>query len=257
MRQYESPYGNSVVGSYAMLANRHRHLYGTTEEQLAEVAVSTREYARHNPHAMYRNPITVDDVMASRYIADPLKLLDSCVVSDGGGALIITTAERAKDLPKPPVHILGSGVSQTHWSIHQSPTFSTTGAPLAGAAAYAEAGLGPYDVDALMTYDSFTITVLLLLEGFGFCAPGEGGPFIAEGNLRLGGRLPTNTDGGGLSSCHPGMRGMHVLIEAVRQVRGEAGAVQVNDCNVVMAGGSGGWASAIGAVLLGTEGAAA
>lgn len=257
MRQFESSYGNSVVGSYAMMATRHQHLYGTTEEQLAEVAVATREYARHNPFAMYRDPITVDDVMASRYIADPLKLLDSCVVSDGGGALIITTAERAKDLPQPAVHILGSGVSQTHWSIHQSPTFSTTGAPTAGAAAYAEAGLRPDDVDALMTYDSFTITVLLLLEGFGFCAPGEGGPFIADGNLRLDGRLPTNTDGGGLSSCHPGMRGMHLLVAAVRQLRGEAGAVQVDDCDVVMAGGSGGWASAIGAVLLGTEASAA
>lgn len=253
MRQFESPYGNSVVGSYALLAKRHQHEYGTTEEQLAEVAVSTREYATHNPHAMYRTPITIDDVMDSRYIADPLKLLDSCVVSDGGGALIITTAERAKDLPTRPVHILGAGVSQTHWSIHQSPTFATTGAPAAAEAAFAEAGLTPAEVDALMTYDSFTITVLLLIEGFGFCPPGEGGRFIADGNLRLGGRLPTNTDGGGLSSCHPGMRGMHLLLEAVRQLRGDAGAVQVEDCNVVMAGGSGGWASAIGAVLLGTE----
>lgn len=256
MRQYETPYGNSVVGSYALFAQRHMHEFGTTEEELAEVAVSTREFASHNPNAMYRDLITIDDVMSSRYIADPLKKLDSCVVSDGGGAVIMTTAERAKDLPKEPVHVLGSGVSQTHWSIHQSPTFATTGAVAAGEAAYAQAGLTPDDVDALMTYDSFTITVLLLLEGFGFAKQGEGGAFIADGNLRLGGRLPTNTDGGGLSSCHPGMRGMHLLIEGVRQVRGEAGEVQVPDCDVVMAGGSGGWASAIGAVLLGSEAAA-
>lgn len=256
-RQFESPYGNSVVGSYALLAQRHRHMFGTTEEQLAEIAVSTREYARHNPNAMYRKPITVDDVMNSRYIADPLKMLDSCVVSDGGGALILTTADRAKDLPQRAIHILGSGVAQTHWSVHQSPTFDTTGAVRAGAAAFAQAGLSADDVDALMTYDSFTITVLLLLEGFGFAAQGEGGPFVAEGNLRLDGRLPTNTDGGGLSACHPGMRGMHLLLEAVRQLRGTAGEVQVADCDVVMAGGSGGWASAIGAVLLGTEAAAA
>jgi acetyl-CoA acetyltransferase len=256
MRQYESPYGNSVVGSYAMFARRHMHEFGTTEEQLAEIAVSTREYASHNPHAMYRKPITVADVLASRYVADPLKLLDSCVVSDGGGALIMTTAERAKDLKQPPVHVLGSGVGQTHWSIHQSPTFDTTAAPQASAAAYAQAGLGPDDVKALMAYDSFTITTLLLIEGFGFCKQGEGGPFVADGNLRIGGRLPTNTDGGGLSSCHPGMRGMHLLVEGVRQVRGQAGEVQVPDCDVVMCGGSGGWASAIGAVLLGSEAAA-
>ncbi|MGP3533996.1 thiolase C-terminal domain-containing protein [Microbacterium sp. RD1] len=255
-RQFESPYGNSVVGSYALFARRHMHEYGTTEEQLAEVAVSTREYAQHNPDAMYREPITVDDVMSSRYIADPLKKLDSCVVSDGGGALILTTAERARDLPHRPVHILGSGVGQTHWAVHQSPTFDTTAAPAAAAAAYAQAGLGPGDVDALMAYDSFTITVLLLIEGLGFCEKGEGGRFIADGNLRLDGRLPTNTDGGGLSACHPGMRGMHLLLEAVRQLRGEAGPVQVADCDVVMAAGSGGWASAIGAVLLGTEAAA-
>ncbi|MTD12427.1 hypothetical protein GIS00_00525 [Nakamurella sp. YIM 132087] len=256
MRQYESPYGNSVVGSYALFAQRHMHEFGTTEEQLAEVAVSTRAYAAHNPHAMYRKPITVDDVMNSRYVADPLKLLDSCVVSDGGGAIIMTTAERAKDLARPAVHVLGSGVAQTHWSIHQSPTFDTTGAPRAAADAFAGTGLSVDDVKALMTYDSFTITVLLLIEGFGFCKQGEGGPFVAEGNLRPGGRLPTNTDGGGLSSCHPGMRGMHLLIEGVRQVRGEAGEVQVPNCDVVMAGGSGGWASAIGAVLLGSERAA-
>lgn len=257
MRQFESPYGNSVVGSYAMFANRHMHEFGTTEEQLAEVAVSTRAYAAFNPNAMYRKPITIDDVMNSRRVADPLKLLDCCVVSDGGGALIITTADLAKDLPKKPVFILGASAAQTHWSVSQSPSFITTGAPQASAITYKQAGLGPSDVDALMTYDSFTITVLLLIEGFGFCKPGEGGAFIADGNLRLGGLLPTNTDGGGLSSCHPGMRGMHLLAEAVRQVRGEGGEVQVKDCNVVMAGGSGGWASAIGSVLLGSEAAAA
>jgi acetyl-CoA acetyltransferase len=256
-KQFEAPYGLSTVGAYALMAKRHQHLYGTTEEQLAEIAVSTREYARHNPNAMYRDPITVDDVMSSRRIADPLKLLDCCVVSDGGAALIVTTADRAKDLPNRPIHILGAGGAQTHWNISDSPDFSTTAAVKAGQMAYDQARLTPADVDGLMTYDSFTITVLLLLEGLGFAAPGEGGPFVADGNLRLDGRLPTNTDGGGLSSCHPGMRGIHLLAEGVRQLRGAAGEVQIPDCNVVMAGGSGGYGSAIGAVLLATPEAAA
>jgi acetyl-CoA acetyltransferase len=251
--QYEAPYGNPLVGAYAMAARRHMHEYGTTSAQLAEIAVGAREYAALNPDAMYRDPLTVDDVLGSRMIADPLHKLDCCVVSDGGAAFVITTAERARDLPKPPVHVLGAAAAQTHWNISQMPDFTTTAAALAAPEAYAQAGLGPDDIDMLMLYDSFTITVLLLLESLGFCKPGEGGPFAEEGHLRRGGRLPLNTDGGGLSSCHPGMRGAFLIVEAVRQLRGEAGEAQVPGCGVALAAGSGGWLSTMGVTILGKE----
>lgn len=251
--QYEAPYGNSLVGAYAMVAQRHRHEFGTTSEQLAEIAVGVREYAGLNPDALYRDPITVADVLDSRVIADPLHKLDCCVVSDGGGALLITTRERARDLAKPPVHVLGAAGAQSHWNISQAPDFTTSAGSVCAPAAFAEAGLTQDDVDTLQFYDSFTITALVLLEDAGFCKKGEGGAFVAEGHLRRGGRLPLNTDGGGLSACHPGMRGIFLLIESVRQLRGEAGAAQVPDCKVSLAMGSGGWLSCIGAVLLGAE----
>lgn len=251
--QYEAPYGLSLVGAYAMAAHRHMHEYGTTSEQLASIAVGVREYASLNPDAMYRDPITVEDVVNSRLVADPLHKLDCCVISDGGGAVILTTAERARDLAQPPVYVLGAAGAETHWNISQMPDFTTTGAARCGPRVFAEAGLSPDDVDTVQLYDSFTITVLLLLEGLGFCKRGEGGPFVESGVLRRGGSLPLNTDGGGLSSNHPGMRGIFLLIEATRQLRHQAGEAQVPDCNVAMACGSGGWLSCIGAVLLGRE----
>jgi acetyl-CoA acetyltransferase len=251
--QFEAPYGNSLVGAYAMAARRHMHEYGTTSEQLAEIAVGVREYARLNPSAMYRDPLSVDDVMNSRMIADPLHKLDCCVISDGGGALLLTTAERARDLKQPPVYVLGAAGTQTHWNISQMPDFTTTGAATCGPAALAQAGLTAADIDTVQFYDSFTITVLLLLEGLGICGRGEGGDYVAEGHLRRGGDLPLNTDGGGLSSCHPGMRGIFLLIEAARQLRHQAGEAQVPDCQVAAAMGSGGWLSCIGAVILGRE----
>ncbi len=252
--QYEAPYGNSLVGAYAMAARRHMHEYGTTPEQLAEVAVGVREFAGLNPKAMYRDPMTVDDVVSSRMIADPLHKLDCCVISDGGGAIVMTTAERARDLRQPPVHVLGAAGGQTHWNISQMPDFTRTAGAECGPEAFAEAGVAPTDIDTIQFYDSFTITVLLLLEDLGFCKKGEGGAFIAEGHLRRGGSLPLNTDGGGLSSCHPGMRGIFLLIEATRQLRGQAGEAQVPDCELALACGSGGWLSCIGAVILGREG---
>ena len=254
--QFEAPYGNPLVGSYAMVARRHMHEFGTTSEQLAEIAVGVREYAGLNPHALYRDPITVDDVMGSRLIADPLHKLDCCVISDGGGAVLLTTRERARDLRQPPVHVLGAAGGQSHWNISQMPDFTTSAGAVCAPEAFAQAGLGPDDVDTLQFYDSFTITVLVMLEDAGFCKKGEGGAFVAEGHLKRGGRLPLNTDGGGLSSCHPGMRGIFLLIESVRQLRGEAGEAQVPDCDVALAMGSGGWLSCIGAVLLGREGRA-
>jgi acetyl-CoA acetyltransferase len=251
--QYEAPYGSTLVGGYAMAAQRHMHEYGTTSEQLAEIAVGVREYAGLNPDAMYRDPITVDDVLESRLIADPLHKLDCCVVSDGGGAVIMTTADRARDLPQPPVYVLGAAASQTHWSIGQMPDFTATAAATCGPEALARAGITAADIDTLQLYDSFTITVLLLLEGLGLCGKGEGGAFVGEGHLRRGGRVPLNTDGGGLSSSHSGMRGIFLLIEAARQLRGQGGESQVPDCDIAVACGSGGTLSCIGAVVLGRE----
>lgn len=248
---YEEPYGKTTVAAYAMAAQRHMYEYGTTPEQLASVAVAVREHAAHNPQAIYRKPLTVDDVLDSRMIADPLHLYDCCAITDGGGAVIVTTEERARDLKQPIVSVLGTAARQNHWNISQAPDVTTTAGARSGPDAFARAGLTPDDVDMAMLYDSFTITVVLLLESLGFCKPGEGGPFAAEGNLRLGGKLPINTDGGGLSACHPGLRGIFLLIEAVRQLRGQAGEVQVPDCDVALAAGSGGWFSTIGVTILG------
>lgn len=252
-QQYEAPYGNSYVGSYAMYAARHMHEFGTTSEQLAEIAVGIREFATLNPNAMYRDPITVSDVLASRLIADPLHKLDCCAITDGGGALIMTTAERAADLRKPPVYMLGAAGGQTHWTISQQTDFTTSVGSRVGPEALRRAGLTHDDVDMLMLYDSFTITCLILLESLGFVPRGEGGPFVAEGHLKRGGKLPLNTDGGGLSSCHPGMRGIFLIAEAVRQLRHEAGEAQVADCEVALCAGSGGMLSAIGVAVLGRE----
>jgi acetyl-CoA acetyltransferase len=254
--QFEAPYGQSLVGSYALVARRHMHEFGTTSEQLAQIAVGVREYAGLNPHALYRDPITVEDVLKSRLVADPLHKLDCCVISDGGGALIMTTAERARDLRQPGVAVLGAAGGMTHWNISQMGDYTTSAAAVCAPEAFARAGLRPSDVDTIQFYDSFTITVLVLLEDAGFCKKGEGGAFVAEGHLRRGGKLPLNTDGGGLSSCHPGMRGIFLLIESVRQLRGQAGVAQVPDCEVALAIGSGGWLSCIGAVVLGKSGRA-
>jgi acetyl-CoA acetyltransferase len=251
--QYENCWGNVLAGGYAMAARRHMHEFGTTPEQLAEIAVGVREFAGLNPLAQYRDPITVDDVLNSRMIADPLHKLDCCVISDGGGAFIMTTKERARDLAKPPVYILGAAGAQTHWTISQMPD-STTAAAQCGPEALGQAGVRPEDVDTIQIYDSFTITVLMLLEDMGFCKKGEGGQFVETGVLRRGGAQPLNTDGGGLSACHPGMRGIFLINEAVRQLRGEGGEAQVPGCEVAVACGSGGYLSCIGTVVLGKEG---
>ena len=250
---YAAPYGLPIVGGYALVAQRHMHEFGTTSEQLAGIAVGVREFASLNPNAMYRDPLTVANVLASRVIADPLHLLDCCVVSDGGGAFLMTTAERARDLRKPPVRVLGAAGAQTHWNISQMPDYTTSAGATCIPEAFARAGVGPGDVDTIQFYDSFTITVLVLLEDAGFCKKREGGAFVEQGHLRRGGRLPLNTDGGGLSACHSGMRGLFLIAEAVRQLRGEAGPAQVPDARVALAVGSGGWLSCIGAVVLGRE----
>ncbi len=248
---YESPYGNTLVGAYAMAARRHMHQYGTTSEQLAEIAVVTRRHASLNPLAMYRDLITVQDVLNSRMIADPLHLLDCCVVSDGGGAVLVTTEERARNLKQPPIFVLGSSESHTHAQISQMPDLTVTAAAITAPRAFAEAGITPGDIDMAMIYDSFTITVLLLLEDLGFCKKGDGGAFVQEGRIALGGQLPINTDGGGLSSNHPGMRGIFLMIEATRQLRGQCGPRQVKGAKLAVAHGSGGLLSSQATTILG------
>jgi acetyl-CoA acetyltransferase len=237
---FVSPYGMTLVSSYAMVAQRHMHEYGTTSEQLADIAVSTRHHASLNPHAKMRQPITREDVLESRMIADPLHLLDCCIISDGGGAVIVTSLERAKDLRRPPIIVLGTGEAVAHREIG-SPDLMTIAARQSGEHAFSMAGLRPADIDFCTIYDSFTITVLATLENLGFCKPGEGGPFVENGGIGLGGRLPVNPDGGGLSSNHSGMRGIFLVIEAVRQLRGGLGPRQVEGAELALAHGTGGY----------------
>ncbi|HEY8544047.1 MAG TPA: acetyl-CoA acetyltransferase [Acidimicrobiales bacterium] len=252
--EWELPFGlRNPMGSYALAASRHMAVYGTTSEQLAQIAVDTRRWAALNPRARYRDPITVDDVLASPLQVSPLHLLDCCLVTDGAGAFVLTSADRARDLPKPPVYVLGAATCGDHSMISQMPDLTTTAGAVSGPAAFAMAGIKHGDVDLLMGYDSFTITALLHLEDLGFCAKGEGGPFVEDGKLGPGGALPMNTNGGGLSYTHPGMYGMFLLVEAVRQLRGEAGDRQLDDPHVAVAHGSGGVLSTMGTVVLGTE----
>jgi acetyl-CoA acetyltransferase len=254
MAEWELPYGlQAPKGAYALAASRHMAQYGTTSEQLAQIAVSTREWAALNPRARYRDPITVDDVLASPMLASPLHLLDCCLVTDGGGAFIVATAERARHLKKPPVYVLGAATAHTHMMISQMPDLATTPGAISGPRAFEMAGVKPGDVDVLMGYDSFTITALLHLEDLGFCAKGEGGPFAEDGRLGPGGSLAMNTNGGGLSYTHPGMYGMFLVVEAVRQLRGECGPRQVEGAEVAVAHGSGMVLSCMSTAVLGTE----
>ncbi len=253
--EWDLPYGlRTPMGPYALAAARHMHEFGTTSEQLAAIAVSTREWAALNPRARYREPLTVGDVLASPMQVSPLHLLDCCLVTDGAGAFVMTSAERARSLRKPPVFVLGAATCTDHMGIGQMPDLTTTPGVVSGANAFAMAGFAPSDVDVLMGYDSFTITALLHLEDLGFCKKGEGGPFVAEGSLGpRGGPLAMNTNGGGLSFTHPGMYGMFLLTEAVRQLRGECGERQVKGADVAVAHGSGMLLSVMSTAVLGTE----
>jgi acetyl-CoA acetyltransferase len=251
---YEAPYGPRYpVSMYALAASRHMHEYGTTREQLAEVAVAAREWAKLNPKAFRRDHLSVEDVLASRMISSPLSLLDCCLVTDGGGALIVTSAERAKDLRKAPVYLLGAGEAHWHRNISQMPDLTVTAATESGQRAYGMAGVGPEDVDVAMLYDAFTINPILFLEDLGFCEKGEGGTFVEGGSIAPGGELAVNTNGGGLSYNHPGMYGLLLVIEAVRQLRGECGERQVEGAEVALAHGNGGVLSSQVTAVLGTE----
>ena len=250
--QFETPYGATVPGYYALIARAYMHRYGATLEHLAAVAVTAREHAALNPGAQMRAPLTVEDVMASRPIADPLRLLDCSLVSDGGAAVVLTAADRAADHPHAPVHLLGAGEGHGHEHISQARDLTTSFARHAGERAYAMAGLGPSDMDFVELYDCFTPVVLIELEDLGFCGPGEAGPFVAEGNTRIGGALPMNTHGGLLSHSHPGNPGsMFALTESVRQLRGDAGERQVQGAEVALLHAQGGIMSSHCTVILG------
>jgi acetyl-CoA acetyltransferase len=254
IKSYETPFGPRLpISAYALAAARHMYEFGTTREHLAEVAVAARRWAQLNPAAFERGPLTIDDVLGARMVSTPLTVRDCCLVTDGGGAVIVTSAERARTLAKPPVFVLG--VAEAHWhkDIFQMPDLTVTAASETGPRAFELAGLRPEDVDVLQLYDAFTINTLLFLEDLGFCKKGEAGAFVEGGAIAPGGRLAVNTSGGGLSYTHPGMFGIFLIIEAVRQLRGECGPRQVVDPHVALVHGNGGMLSSQVTALLGDE----
>ena len=253
--QFEAPFGLAGPPTgYALAAARHMHEFGTTSEQLAEVAVATRKWAALNPRALMRDPLTVADVLASRMISWPFRLLDCCLVTDAGGAVVVTSAERARDLPRKPVYVLGTGEASTHVMVSQMPDFARwDAARLAGERAFAMAGITHADVQVAELYDAFTIVPIMALEALGFCQPGEGGAFVSGQRTAPGGDFPMNTNGGGLSYTHSGMYGMFTLVETVRQLRGECGPRQVPGCAIALCHGLGGMFSAAATLIAGTE----
>jgi acetyl-CoA acetyltransferase len=253
--QFEMPYGAMMpITGYALAAQRHMELYGTTLAHLAEVAVAARKWAQLNPKAFKREPLLLEKVMSSPVISSPLRIADCCLVTDGGGAVIVTRADRARQLPKPPVYLLGSGTSLSHEHISQMTQVTETGAIQSGRLAFARAGLKPTAVDVTQIYDSFTITVLLSLEDLGFCPKGTAGEFVANQRTAPGGQFPLNTSGGGLSYTHPGMFGIFLIIEAVRQLRGECGERQVPNAGTALCHGTGVQLSTASTLLLGRDG---
>jgi len=249
---YETPFRPFLPASaYAMAASRHMFEFGTTREQLAEVAVAAREWALLNPAAWEKQPLTIADVLNARPVSDPFTVRDCCLITDGGGAIVMTRIDRARGMTKSPVPVLGWGQAITHASISSMPDLTHTGAIQSGAAAYNMAGMVPADIDVLALYDAFTINTILFLEDLGFCPKGEGGRFVEDGRIGPTGDLAVNTNGGGLSYCHPGMYGLFLLIEAVRQLRGECGARQVAAAEAAIVHGNGGVLSAQATVILG------
>lgn len=248
---YEAPYGLiHPISPFGLIASRHMAEFGTTSEQLALIAVAARAWAMKNPKAPYPQPLTVEDVLSSPMVSSPLHKLDCCLVTDGGGALILTSVDRAKDVAGDPVFVLGMGEAQNHRNILGMPDLTTTQAVESGRRAYEMAGVGPGDLDTVHLYDAFTISALIELEDLGFCAKGEGGAFVEGGRIAPGGDLAVNTNGGGLSYCHPGMLGMFLLIEAVQQLRGAAGERQIPDAALSLVHGMGGSLAAHATAIL-------
>ena len=253
---YEDPYRPMMPPSaYALAASRHMHQYGTTREQLAEVAVAARKWAQLNPKAFMRDDLSVDDVLNARMVSDPFTVRDCCLVTDGGGAIVITSAERARDLKHRPAWILGTGEHISHNMITMMPDLTVTGAAHSGPIAFAEAGVSPSDMDVLALYDAFTYNTMVFLEDLGYCEKGEGGEFVSGGRIAPGGELAVNTSGGGLSYCHPGMYGLFLLIEAARQIHGVCGDRQVVGAELALAHGNGGVLSSQCTVIMGSDAA--
>lgn len=253
--QFDTPYGVlSPIGSYALAAQRHMYEYGTTSEQLAEIAVAARQWAQRNPAAMKRDDLSVDDALASTMISDPLHKLDACLVTDGGGAIVMTSPDKlSADARANSVYVRGYGEAQSHWTINGMSDLTTTSAAVSGPAAMRMAGVKHDDFDVIEIYDSFTITVLLTLEALGFCKPGEGGAFVENGRLGPDGDFPINTNGGGLSCAHPGMYGMFLLFEAVRQLRGSAAGRQLEQATTALVNGTGDNLSSTATCVLSTR----
>ena len=239
--QFEQPYGGSIPAFYAMVAQRHMHEYGSTRMQLASVAVTMRQHAMLHPNAHMKKPVTIEEVLSSKPIADPLRMLDCCLISDAAGAFIVTSAERAADLKQRPVYLLGIGEKHTHEHLVCAPSLVRFGAIDSGRTAYEMAGVGPEDIDVAELYDCFTITPMIELEELGFCEPGEGGAFFEQGHARIGGKLPVNTHGGMLSHAHAGAAGaLFGIVEAVRQLRGNEGLRQVEGAQLALVHNEGG-----------------
>lgn len=250
---HEAPYRpRHPITAYALAASRHMHLYGTTRAMLAEVAVAARQWANWNPDAFARGKLSREDVLSSRMISDPLTKYDCCLVTDGGGACVMVRADRARDLKRKPAFLLGAAGAHSHRSIAQMRDLTVTAAAESGPRAFEMAGLALGDVDLVMLYDAFTINTILFLEDLGFCPKGEGGRFVQDGAIAPGGRLAVNTNGGGLSCVHPGMYGMFLIIEAVTQLRGDAGERQLPRCEVALCHGNGGTLSSQVTALLGS-----
>ncbi len=250
---WEAPYRPlRPISSYAMAAARHMHEFGTTREQLGEVALAARRWAQLNPEATMRDPLTMQDYLSARLVCDPFGLRDCCLVTDGAAAVVMTRADRAKDLCSRPAYLLGAAHETTHREIAGMPSLTTTGVAEASRRAFAQAGLRPSDVDVVELYDAFTINTILFLEDMGFCAKGEGGRFVSNGNIAPGGALPVNTNGGGLSYCHPGMYGLFTMVEATQQLQGVCGERQVKDVEVAIAQGNGGELSSEAVLVLGS-----
>ncbi|MGE0290194.1 hypothetical protein [Bradyrhizobium sp. CCH5-F6] len=251
---FEQPYGGSIPGFYAMIAKRHMHVYGTTREHLAHIAVNTRRHALLHPNAHMKSAITLDDVLSAKPIADPLGMLDCCLISDAGGAFIVTSAERAKDLKSKPSYLLGIGEHHTHEHLMCAPSLTEFGAKQSGERAYQMAGVKPADIDVAQLYDCFSIVPLIELEELGFCEPGEGGAFFADGRASIGGKLPVNTHGGMLSHAHAGAAGgLFGIVEGVRQLRGGLGPRQVKDAELALIHNEGGILSSHCTLILGNE----
>ncbi len=253
--QYEIPYGFGAAPTwFSLITTRHMHEHGTTLEDWAQVAVSTRAWAGLNPRAMHRTPITVADVLASRPVVWPFNLLNICLVTDAGAAVVLTRPDRARDCRKPPVWVRGTGEATEHVSLTQMKRLTRSEATrLSGQRAFAMAGVGPGDFDHVMLYDAFTSGPPIMLESLGLAEPGEGVRFFADGEGTPGGRLPINTNGGGLSYTHTGMYGIFPILEAVRQLRGECGARQVPGARLSLVNGMGGMLSAAGTLVLSRE----